>query len=855
MVRATVAKATVDCYEVRSSDVSAGFNSLLTIFLPQSDGVSFSLNPSHFVSSSISHPHRSLYSLPNTLKISGAPISLLPSDTYCPPRREPLSATTSPNHRKKANLSLSSLSSPVSTNIGTPPSSENSCLTPTVMSPTRKNSSKYSITSSDAGVSTIQSTQRPQKLRRSTPVVDGPIPSIPTRTISLPAGAKPLNAPESPTETVEPINLFSTELVFAFTSASQMHACAALLQSFSSGEVDKAPAPALDVHRRIEFVVGDAMLYETGLSHIVGRASASKTRDRSGSIAKALSGNTSDVAKLSQQRLAGLRCIIYMDGSPAAQTTMRADSVAPSWAESFTFDHTLDISRLHVELVYTFEHGQIVSLARAEVQMDSWALGKKHDMKYRLFSVDDGSEVGEIALKMKVDEIIVHEPARYQSLLSDITNANPSFMDKLSSITTADGATVSLCRIAIAQGSFKMLLLSLLKLEVLTPSATLFRGNTPLTRTLETVIRMYMTDFLRAALQPALLDICRNEATVHIETSKIPTQQEMRNDDHRMLRALADRLWRDIWATRAEFPPFLRILFAALKGSVAKHHQASQKLQYQAISSFLFLRLIGPSIMWPHLWGLLDWMPSPDVLQTLKLVAKPIMNLAFFVEGGERKEGYLAHWGPWFKENQNGMSDFLESCSTPQDEYVSVDAHACEIDVQLFLQDRQEASPECATVLTAVGSVEIHRELAWFDNVVQDVFHRKPPPPSQLATALLDERKARRASDVPVARRSRLQPKSASTTPSLNDDDDDNIGPQTDSVSLVDAIRSLPIGIDSRGGSPSHRRDASGDSGSNPSLNSRSRASGGLRLSFGSTRSSGKRSIVSAQSAHREITT
>lgn len=777
--------------------------------LLQLDGVSFRLDPARLVSTSISRPHRSLYSLPHTLKISNAPISIHSADTYCAARREPL-GIASPNQIHKSNLSLSVLASP---------SDENYCPTPT-----RWHAPKSSFVSTDTGG--VLTPTRPLKLRRSTPV-EATIPSIPTRTISLSAASNPTSVNETSCDTDISIDSCSTELVFAFPSTRQMNAFTALLESFAPGETTHAPSSAVDTHRRVEFVVGDAILYETGLSSIARRASTSRNRDR------LLHGT-------GPQRLAGLQCVVYLDGSPAAQTSMRADSMTPSWAESFTFEHIPDISRLHIELVYRLEQGQSISLARAEIQMDSWALGKKHDMKYRLFSTDDGSEVGEIALKMKLDEIIVHGPEQYQSLLADVTNANPAFMDKLASVTAMDGATVSLCRVAIAQGCFKMLLLSLLKLEVQTPSATLFRGNTPLTRTLETAIKMYIGDFLRAALQPALLDICRNEATIDIETSKIPTEQEMRNGDHRMLRALADRLWRDIWATRADFPPFLRILFAALKCSVAKHHQASQKLQYQAISSFLFLRLIGPAIMWPHLSGLLDWMPSPEVMQTLKLVAKPIMNLAFFVEGSERKEGYLAIWGPWFKENQSGMSDFLESCSTPQDEYASTDASSADADVQLFLQARHEAVPESAAVLTGVGSVNIHRELAWLDTAIQDASYRKPSPPSLLAAAMLDERKARRSSDVPVTRRSRLRPKTASTTPLL--DDEDTMGAETDSFSLIDAIRSVPPSVAS-----SHSADDDLP-GSSPAR----RGAGGPRMSLGSTRSS-KRSIASAQSAHRDI--
>lgn len=51
-------------------------------------------------------------------------------------------------------------------------------------------------------------------------------------------------------------------------------------------------------------------------------------------------------------------------------------------------------------------------------------------------------------------------------------------------------------------------------------------------------------------------------------------------------------------------------------------------LKWQAVSSFVFLRFFVPAILNPHLFGLVDGLPSEGVQRTLKLIAKIMQSLA-----------------------------------------------------------------------------------------------------------------------------------------------------------------------------------------------------------------------------------
>lgn len=100
-----------------------------------------------------------------------------------------------------------------------------------------------------------------------------------------------------------------------------------------------------------------------------------------------------------------------------------------------------------------------------------------------------------------------------------------------------------------------------------------------------------------------------------------------------------------------------------LQRNVSKRWPENEIVKPRVVSGFIFLRLLCPAIINPKAFHLVADVPPPEIQDTLKLVAKSLMNLANLVEVGAKGQVYMEAIGPFIVDNKQRMVAFLNDLS------------------------------------------------------------------------------------------------------------------------------------------------------------------------------------------------
>ncbi|PFH54476.1 hypothetical protein AMATHDRAFT_54 [Amanita thiersii Skay4041] len=283
-------------------------------------------------------------------------------------------------------------------------------------------------------------------------------------------------------------------------------------------------------------------------------------------------------------------------------------------------------------------------------------------------------QAGELQLKLRVDQEIILPQVAYTRLLKTLNSRN--YFDWLSEFESKLKLTnfaMPLVSIASANGSLVEQVQEYAEREMeRTPFSqeTLFRGNTTLTRTMETCMVWYGKAFLEASVGNIIRKICDDGVEIHLERTGKGGKDMEKNVDMKQLRHLLDlckEIWGQIYSVRAECPEELRKLFGTIRKLVERRlrmddtwQQKYANLPWQSVSAFCFLRFIVPAILHPHLFGIHPGIPSLSVKRTLTLIARVIQSLANF-SSVSHKEDFMStkEIEEFLRESRKAMIDYL----------------------------------------------------------------------------------------------------------------------------------------------------------------------------------------------------
>jgi len=116
----------------------------------------------------------------------------------------------------------------------------------------------------------------------------------------------------------------------------------------------------------------------------------------------------------------------------------------------------------------------------------------------------------------------------------------------------------------------------------------------------------------------------------------------------------AQKIFSSVTHSTSDMPKELADILVYVYQSVASRFSGEE---YKAMGGFLFLRYICPSLLAPHLYGLLESPPSPTAQRQLILVGKVLQNLANNTLPGN-KEDYMQRLNEFITNNQSDLLDF-----------------------------------------------------------------------------------------------------------------------------------------------------------------------------------------------------
>ena len=133
----------------------------------------------------------------------------------------------------------------------------------------------------------------------------------------------------------------------------------------------------------------------------------------------------------------------------------------------------------------------------------------------------------------------------------------------------------------------------------------LFRGNSLLTKALDSHMRRLGKDYLEETIGERLRDIDESDPECEVDPNRVRAPNEL-NRNWTNLIALTSHVWRAIAASATRCPPELRLLFRHIRSCAEDRYGAFLRtVSYSSVSGFLFLRFFCPAILNPKLFGLL----------------------------------------------------------------------------------------------------------------------------------------------------------------------------------------------------------------------------------------------------------
>jgi hypothetical protein len=133
----------------------------------------------------------------------------------------------------------------------------------------------------------------------------------------------------------------------------------------------------------------------------------------------------------------------------------------------------------------------------------------------------------------------------------------------------------------------------------------LFRGNSLVTKALDSHMRRLGRDYLESVLGTRLRKIAARDPDCEVDPMKVGSGEQLERNWVTLLNLTAS-IWKAISESADQCPPPLRIIFRHIR-SCAEDRYGSfiRTVKYTSVSGFLFLRFFCPAILNPRLFGLL----------------------------------------------------------------------------------------------------------------------------------------------------------------------------------------------------------------------------------------------------------
>eukprot|EP01094_Clydonella_sp_ATCC50884_P006709 TRINITY_DN1591_c0_g1_i1.p1 TRINITY_DN1591_c0_g1~~TRINITY_DN1591_c0_g1_i1.p1 ORF type:complete len:2499 (-),score=1256.67 TRINITY_DN1591_c0_g1_i1:167-7663(-) len=193
---------------------------------------------------------------------------------------------------------------------------------------------------------------------------------------------------------------------------------------------------------------------------------------------------------------------------------------------------------------------------------------------------------------------------------------------------------------------------------------TLFRRNSMVTKMLAAYCKLCGREYLREALGPQVRYVIQNPTKGwEMDESKLPEGQQL-SENIANVTAVCEALLGDIRASIPRCPRPFRDVSSYLRSAVGEKFPGNE---YTAIAGFMFLRFLGPAIVAPDGYGVINTsLTDKDARRAFVLITKVVQNLANRVHF--TKEPFMACMNSFIDDHLADIQSMFDSYSTVPDD-------------------------------------------------------------------------------------------------------------------------------------------------------------------------------------------
>lgn len=210
----------------------------------------------------------------------------------------------------------------------------------------------------------------------------------------------------------------------------------------------------------------------------------------------------------------------------------------------------------------------------------------------------------------------------------------------------------------------------------------LFRGNTLLTKSLDTHMRRVGKEYLEESLAATLQDINDQDLDCEVDPNRVHSASDL-DRNWKRLSKFTKGVWDGIVANKSRCPIELRIIFRHVRACAEdRYGDFLRSVSYSSVSGFLFLRFFCPAVLNPKLFGLLQGKNTsgatkprmsdhsvddikPRARRTFTLIAKSLQTMANMASFGT-KEPWMEPMNTFLIQHREGFKTFIDDvCHIP----------------------------------------------------------------------------------------------------------------------------------------------------------------------------------------------
>lgn len=188
----------------------------------------------------------------------------------------------------------------------------------------------------------------------------------------------------------------------------------------------------------------------------------------------------------------------------------------------------------------------------------------------------------------------------------------------------------------------------------------IFRGNSITIKVIDRYMKIVAEDYLKKNLAPLILGICEISEALELDSCKVTEETAIKNSV--LMATVIGRFWQVLQNSIDSFPKEIVQLFSIMRITALEKFPQAPDVKYGAVSGFLFLRLIGPSILSPQKRGIISLVPNTIQIKNLTLAAKILQSLAN-LSASVPQNGPLSHLAKFLKAERNNMKNYLDNIS------------------------------------------------------------------------------------------------------------------------------------------------------------------------------------------------